>query len=87
MAGVVYIVGVEPGDPGLMTVKGLMRLGGSEVVIHDRLIDQRVLREAKPDAEIMDLGKQFTVIFSLEAEFRGIATKHPPAKVYSQAKI
>ncbi len=58
MAGFVYIVGAGPGDPGLLTVKGLACLRESEVVIHDRLIDQRVLREARTDAEIIDLGKQ-----------------------------
>jgi uroporphyrin-III C-methyltransferase len=58
MTGVVYIVGAGPGDPELMTVKGLQRLRDSEVVIHDRLISGRLLDEARPDAEIIDVGKQ-----------------------------
>jgi uroporphyrinogen III methyltransferase/synthase len=56
--GVVYIVGAGPGDPGLMTVKGLARLRESDVVIHDRLINRALLDEAKRGAEIIDLGKQ-----------------------------
>jgi uroporphyrinogen III methyltransferase/synthase len=56
--GSVHIVGAGPGDPGLITVKGLACLRLSDVVIHDRLIEPTLLREAKPVAEIIDVGKQ-----------------------------
>lgn len=56
--GVVYIVGAGPGDPELITVKGLACLRESEVIIHDRLVHPNLLREARPDAEIIDVGKQ-----------------------------
>ncbi len=58
MAGVVYLVGAGPGDPGLMTVRGLELLRSAEVVVHDSLVGEKVLREAPPDAEMLDVGKR-----------------------------
>jgi uroporphyrin-III C-methyltransferase len=57
-SGFVYIVGAGPGDPGLITVKGLACLRQSDVVIHDRLVHPDLLLEARADAEIIDVGKQ-----------------------------
>ena len=56
-AGKVYLVGAGPGDPGLMTVKGLDRLRQADVVIYDRLVDEGILSEALPDAEKIYVGK------------------------------
>ena len=55
--GNVYLVGAGPGDPGLITVKGLRLVETSDVIVHDRLVDQRVLLRARHDAEIVDVGK------------------------------
>jgi len=55
--GMVYLVGAGPGDPGLITVRGLALLRSAEVVVHDRLIDPSLLNEAARDAEIIDVGK------------------------------
>ena len=49
----VYLVGAGPGDPGLITVKGLEILRQAEVVVYDYLVDKRILEEAKPDAELI----------------------------------
>ena len=57
MAGVVYLVGAGPGDPGLITVRGLELLESADVVVHDRLVDHRLIRRARTDAEIVDVGK------------------------------
>jgi len=57
MKGKVYLVGAGPGDPGLITVKGLKCLKQAEVIIYDRLIDERLLQEASPDAELIYAGK------------------------------
>ena len=59
-AGKVYLVGAGPGDPDLITVKGLRVLQQADVVIHDRLSPLELLAEARPDAEIIDAGKQPT---------------------------
>ncbi len=55
--GKVYLVGAGPGDPGLMTVKGLDCLRRADVVIDDRLIDESILHEARPEAEKIYVGK------------------------------
>jgi uroporphyrin-III C-methyltransferase len=57
-SGFVYIVGAGPGDPGLITVKGLDCLRRSDVIIYDRLVHPDLLREAHSDAELIDVGKQ-----------------------------
>jgi siroheme synthase len=46
VSGQVAVVGAGPGDPGLMTVRGLTLLRRAEVVIYDRLVDPRLLEEA-----------------------------------------
>jgi uroporphyrin-III C-methyltransferase len=56
--GIVYIVGGGPGDPGLITVKGLECLRRAEVVLYDRLVAQELLTEVPPHAELIDVGKE-----------------------------
>jgi len=55
--GKVYLVGAGPGDPGLMTIKGLDCLKQADIVIYDRLVDESILQEARPDAEKIYVGK------------------------------
>ena len=55
--GKVYVVGAGPGDPGLITVKGLHLLKEADVVIYDRLVDPRLLEHARADAEMINVGK------------------------------
>ncbi len=56
--GFVSLVGAGPGDPDLITVKGLRRLRTADVVIHDALINPALLDECRADAEIIDVGKR-----------------------------
>src|SRR3990172_8231418 len=53
----VYLVGAGPGDPGLITVKGLECIRQADTIVHDRLASPELLREARPDAEIVYVGK------------------------------
>ncbi len=55
--GVVYLVGAGPGDPGLMTARALELVATADVIAHDRLIPPQALDGARPDAEIVDVGK------------------------------
>ena len=54
--GIVYLIGAGPGDPGLITVRGLECLRRAEVVIYDYLANPDFLREA-PNAEHLYVGK------------------------------
>jgi uroporphyrinogen III methyltransferase/synthase len=53
---IVYIIGAGPGDPGLITVRGLSCLGSADVVLYDTLVSPRLLRYAAPLAERIDVG-------------------------------
>jgi len=55
--GTVYLVGAGPGDPGLITVKGLKLIQSADVILYDRLAPPELLTEARPDAELIDVGK------------------------------
>ena len=52
----VFIVGAGPGDPGLITVRGLRRLETADVVVYDHRVHARLLRSARFDAEKIDVG-------------------------------
>ncbi len=56
--GIVYLVGAGPGDPELITVRGLRLLQRCDVVIHDRLVSAELLSEVRPGAEVIDAGKR-----------------------------
>ncbi|MCS7260795.1 MAG: SAM-dependent methyltransferase, partial [Anaerolineae bacterium] len=56
--GIVYIVGAGPGDPDLITVRGVTCLQCADVVVYDRLIGRLLLAYAPPHAELIDVGKQ-----------------------------
>jgi uroporphyrinogen III methyltransferase / synthase len=56
--GKVFLVGAGPGDPGLITVKGVKCLREAEVIIYDRLVDEEILKEASPQAEKIYVGKE-----------------------------
>ena len=55
--GRVSLVGAGPGDPGLITVKGLERLKEADVVVFDRLIGTKQFFETKEGCEVIYVGK------------------------------
>lgn len=56
-AGTVYLIGAGPGDPGLITVRGMELLRTADVVVYDRLAHPSLLLHARPDAERIYVGK------------------------------
>jgi len=56
--GKVFLVGAGPGDPGLITVRGLELVRAADVVVHDQLGAPAFLGMARPDAELVDVGKR-----------------------------
>ncbi|SFG01835.1 uroporphyrinogen-III synthase [Desulfotomaculum arcticum] len=56
--GTVYLIGAGPGDPSLITVKGLVCIKQADVIVYDRLASPRLLDYRRPDAEIIFAGKQ-----------------------------
>ena len=57
MAGMVYLVGAGPGDYRLISLKAVDCLKQAEVVVYDRLADDRILQWAPDDAEYIYVGK------------------------------
>jgi uroporphyrin-III C-methyltransferase len=56
--GKVYLVGAGPGDPGLMTVRGLQLLRRADVIVYDQLVNPELLEETSPAARRIFVGKQ-----------------------------
>ncbi len=55
--GTIYLVGAGPGDPDLITVRGMRLIQQADTIIHDRLIPTEVLQWARPGAHLIDVGK------------------------------
>ena len=56
--GKVYLIGAGPGDPTLITVKGLELLKRAEVVVYDYLASPKLLKHVPKDAEFIYAGKK-----------------------------
>ena len=56
--GKVYLIGAGPGDPGLITVKGLECIKQADVLIYDYLASPTLLNYASKNAEIIYVGKK-----------------------------
>ena len=55
--GRVYLVGAGPGDPGLMTLRGVECLRRADVVLYDYLANAALLEHAPAAAELVPLGR------------------------------
>ncbi|MDT2240966.1 uroporphyrinogen-III C-methyltransferase [Paenibacillus larvae] len=55
--GKVYLVGAGPGDPKLITLKGLEAIQKADVIVYDRLASPRLLKHRKPGAGTIFVGK------------------------------
>ena len=55
---IVYLVGSGPGDPGLITVKGLECIKKADIIVYDYLVNSVLLRNARKDVELIYVGKK-----------------------------
>jgi len=83
---IAYFIGAGPGDPGLITVRGLECLRRADVVIHDPGISPRLLARARSDAEVIDVGRSDADEPAAEAIGLLIADKVATGKVVARLK-
>lgn len=76
MKNKVYIVGAGPGDPGLITVKGLSALRQADVVVYDSLVNPVILLEARPDSVREYRGKRGNEESSPQDEINALLKKY-----------
>jgi uroporphyrin-III C-methyltransferase/precorrin-2 dehydrogenase/sirohydrochlorin ferrochelatase len=56
--GSVALVGAGPGDPELITLKGLRLLQAADVILYDNLVNEKLLDYARRDADKVYVGKK-----------------------------
>lgn len=82
----VFIIGTGPGDPGLLTIRGLELLRRADVVVHDALVPPGVLQLAQPDAERISVGTAAPAAMELAAIGYLIADKAREGKLVARLK-
>jgi uroporphyrinogen III methyltransferase / synthase len=83
---IVYLIGAGPGDPGLITVRGMQCLAMADVVLYDHLVHPRLLRHARPDAETIDVGMAAPQPLEQEAICYLLAEKAREDKIVARLK-
>src|SRR5688572_7660643 len=82
----VYLIGAGPGDPGLITVNGFECLRKADVVIYDHLVSARLLKHARADAELLDVGTPSPQSMAQEAICYLLAEKAREGKLVARLK-
>lgn len=55
--GRVYLIGAGPGDPKLISIRGMEAIQKADVIVYDRLANPRLLKHRRPEAELIFVGK------------------------------
>ena len=79
MKSCVYLVGAGPGDPGLLTVKGLELIKEADVIVYDYLSNPYFLTLAKKDCKLINAGKRLG--------FKALSQKQTNKKLIQLAKM
>jgi uroporphyrinogen III methyltransferase/synthase len=72
----VYLVGAGPGDPSLITVRGLELLQRADVVLYDRLVSPALLERVRARALLIDVGKAPVGEAALQADINRALVEH-----------
>jgi uroporphyrinogen III methyltransferase / synthase len=83
---IVYLIGAGPGDPWLISVRGLRCLNQADVVIYDHLVHARLLRQVRADVEKIDVGPAAPEALEQEAICYLLAEKAREGKVVARLK-
>src|SRR5687767_624087 len=82
----VFLIGAGPGDPGLITVFGFECLRIADVVVYDHVIPRRLLANARPGAELIDVGTASPQPMAQEAINYLLAEKAREGKTVARLK-
>jgi uroporphyrinogen III methyltransferase/synthase len=82
----VYLIGAGPGDPLLISARGMRYLAAADVVLYDHLVNPRVLRHARLDAERIDVGPASPKPLEQEAICYLLAEKAREGKTVARLK-
>src|SRR5262249_31925827 len=83
----VFLIGAGPGDPGLITARGLECLRSADVVVYDHDVDPRILRQARADAELIDVGSGAPQPNAQEAISYLVAEKAREGRTVARLKV
>jgi uroporphyrin-III C-methyltransferase len=72
----VYLVGAGPGDPDLITVKGLRYLSLADVVVYDDLVSPRLLDRARPNGKRIFVGLRHTPAHLVQTELNRLLVRY-----------
>ena len=77
--GHVILVGAGPGDPGLLTLRGLRALNQADMILHDRLVSAEVLALARRDADRIEVAKEAGTHHTTQAHIHELLVAHARA--------
>lgn len=87
MKGKVFLVGAGPGDFDLITIKGLDCIRKADVIVFDRLANDKLLKEAKRNCELIYVGKELSNHTKTQDEINEIiAQKAIEGKIVTRLK-
>jgi uroporphyrinogen III methyltransferase/synthase len=79
VSGVVHLVGAGPGDPGLLTARALELIASADAILYDRLIPAGALDGARPEAELIYVGKEGGGPSMAQEEIERLLVRHARA--------
>ncbi|KRA54733.1 sirohydrochlorin ferrochelatase [Pseudoxanthomonas sp. Root65] len=78
-SGSVAVVGAGPGDAGLLTLNALRAMNEADVVLHDRLVSEDVLRLGRRDATYIEVGKSASGHSTRQDDIHALMLEHARA--------